>query len=108
MIALTRPITLAVLISIGVVSIWTPLIHAGIAARWFSFPDLFFLAPVPLLVLVAVWAMLRVLNRAPNAAPFCLALLLLFFGYSRLALSLWPYIIPPNISIRDAAPPPQS
>ncbi len=108
MIALTRPITLAVLISIGVVSVWTPLVHAGIAARWFSFPDLFFLAPVPLLVLVAVWAMLRVLNGAPNAAPFCLALLLLFLGYSGLAISLWPNIIPPNISIREAAAPPQS
>src|SRR5260370_3358023 len=108
MIALTRPITLAVLISIGVVSVWTPLVHAGIAARWFSFPDLFFLAPVPLLVLVAVWAMLRVLNGAPNAAPFCLALLLHFLGYSALALSVLPNIIPPNISIREAAAPLQS
>jgi len=108
MIALTRPITLTVLISVGVVSVWTPLNHAGIAARWFSFPDLFFLAPVPLLVLLAVWTMLRVLNRSPNAAPFCLALLLLFLGYSGLAISLWPNIIPPNISIRAAAAPPQS
>jgi cytochrome d ubiquinol oxidase subunit II len=108
MITLTRPITLAVLIGIGMVSVWTPLTHVGIAARWFSFPDLFFFAPVPLLVLVAVWAMLRVLNGAPNAAPFCLALLLLFLGYSGLAISLWPNIIPPNISIREAAAPPQS
>jgi cytochrome d ubiquinol oxidase subunit II len=108
MITLTRPIMLAVLIGIGMVSVWTPLTHVGIAARWFSFPDLFFFAPVPLLVLVAVWAMLRVLNGAPNAAPFCLALLLLFLGYSGLAISLWPNIIPPNISIREAAAPPQS
>jgi cytochrome d ubiquinol oxidase subunit II len=108
MITLTRPITLAVLIGIGMVSVWTPLTHVGIAARWFSFPDLFFFAPVPLLVLVAAWAMLRVLNGAPNAAPFCLALLLLFLGYSGLAISLWPNIIPPNISIREAAAPPQS
>jgi cytochrome d ubiquinol oxidase subunit II len=108
MITLTRPITLAVLIGIGMVSVWTPLTHVGIAARWFSFPDLFFFAPVPLLVLVAVWAMLRVLNGAPNAAPFCLALLLLFLGYNGLAISLWPNIIPPNISIREAAAPPQS
>jgi cytochrome d ubiquinol oxidase subunit II len=108
MITLTRPITLAVLIGIGMVSVWTPLTHVGIAARWFSFPDLFFFAPGPRLVLVAVWAMLRVLNGAPNAAPFCLALLLLFLGYSGLAISLWPNIIPPNISIREAAAPPQS
>jgi cytochrome d ubiquinol oxidase subunit II len=108
MIALTRPITLTVLIGIGMVSVWTPLIHSEIAARWFSLPNFFFLAPVPLLVLGAVWAMLRVLNTTANAAPFLLALLLLFLGYSGLAISLWPNIIPPNISIWKAAAPPQS
>jgi cytochrome d ubiquinol oxidase subunit II len=108
MIGLARPITLTVLASIGLVSVWTPLAHAEIAARWFSLPNLFFFAPVPGLVLVASWAMLRVLNRAPYVAPFCLALLLLFLGYSGLAISLWPNIIPPSISIHQAAAPPQS
>ena len=32
----------------------------------------------------------------------------LFLGYSGLAISLWPNIIPPAISFRDAAGPPQS
>jgi cytochrome d ubiquinol oxidase subunit II len=108
MIGLARPITLAVLIVIGMVSVWTPLAHAEIAARWFSLPNLFFFAPVPVLVLAAGWAMQRVLKGAPHAAPFCLALLLLFLGYSGLAISLWPNIIPPSVSIRQAAAPPQS
>ena len=37
-----------------------------------------------------------------------LALLLLFLGYSGLAISLWPNIIPPAVSIREAAAPPES
>jgi cytochrome d ubiquinol oxidase subunit II len=108
MIALTRPIALVLLAVIGLVSLWTPLAHPGIAARWFTLPNLLFFSPVPLLVLATTWAMLRVLGRGPQAEPFVLALLLLFLGYSGLAISLWPNIIPPSISIREAAAPPES
>jgi cytochrome d ubiquinol oxidase subunit II len=108
MIALARPATLGLLAVIGVVSLWTPLTHPAIAARWFALPDLFFFAPVPLLVLAATGAILRVLKRETHAAPFLLALFLLFMGYSGLAISLWPNIVPPGISIREAAAPPES
>jgi cytochrome bd ubiquinol oxidase subunit II len=108
MVALARPITLLVLAAIGVVSLWTPLAHPGIAARWFTLPNLFFFAPVPILVLATTRAMLWVLARKAHAAPFLLALLLLFLGYSGLAISLWPNIVPPSISIREAAAPPES
>jgi cytochrome d ubiquinol oxidase subunit II len=108
MIALARPATLGLLAAIGVVSLWTPLIHPAIAARWFALPDLFFFAPVPLLVLATTGAILRVLKRETHAAPFLLALFLLFMGYSGLAISLWPNIVPPGISIREAAAPPET
>lgn len=108
MVGLARPITIVLVGVIGVVSLWTPLVHAQVAARWFALPNIFFFAPVPLLVLAATWAMLHVLRRKPHAAPFGLALLLLFLGYSGLAISLWPNIIPPGISIREAAGPSQS
>ena len=106
--AVGRSITFAVLALIVVVSLWTPLAHADIAARWFSLPNLFFFAPVPLLVVLATWALLRALASESHAAPFLLSLVLLFLGYSGLAISLWPNIIPPAISIWDAASPPQS
>jgi cytochrome d ubiquinol oxidase subunit II len=105
---LGRPITLAVLLTIGAVSLWTPLEHAAIAGRWFALPNLLFFAPVPLLVLVATGALLKTLSGESHAAPFLLALFLLFLGYSGLAISLWPNIIPPGISIWQAAAPPQS
>ncbi|PRD41062.1 cytochrome d ubiquinol oxidase subunit II [Phyllobacterium phragmitis] len=106
--AFAWPGTLALLIMIGIVSIWTPLIHPGVAARWFSLPNMFYFAPVPVLVLVVAYLMLRVLRGEPHASPFVLTLLLLFLGYTGLAISLWPNIIPPSISIWDAAGPPQS
>ena len=39
---------------------------------------------------------------------FLLTLVLIFLGYSGLGISLWPNIIPPSVSIWDAAAPPQS
>jgi cytochrome d ubiquinol oxidase subunit II len=106
--ALGRPTTLAVLVIIALVSLWTPLAHPEVAARWFSLPNLLFFAPVPALVLLVGWLLFRSLRRDSHAAPFLLALMLLFLGYSGLAISLWPNIIPPGISIWDAAGPPQS
>jgi len=106
--ALGRPITLAVLAATVIVSLWTPFVHADIAARWFSLPNLFFFAPVPVLVVLATWALLRSLNGEGHAAPFLLALFLLFLGYTGFGISLWPNIIPPAVSIWEAAAPPQS
>jgi cytochrome d ubiquinol oxidase subunit II len=108
MIALSRPLTLVLLLVIAIVSLWTPLVHPEIAARWFSLPNLFFFAPVPILVLATTWAMLRMLQGTPQAAPFVLALVLMFLGYTGLGISLWPNIIPPSVSIREAAAPAQS
>ncbi len=109
MVALARPTALALLVAMAIVSIWTPLAHEAIAQRWFSWPNRVFFAPVPLLVLLAGWAMLRSLQKSePGATPFLLALVLLFLGYSGLGISLWPYIIPPSITLREAAAPAQS
>jgi cytochrome d ubiquinol oxidase subunit II len=108
MIALARPITLALLVVIGLVSLWTPVAHPEIAARWFALPNFLFFSPVPILVLATTWAILHFLQRDPHAAPFLLSLVLLFLGYSGLAISLWPNIIPPAVSLREAAGPPES
>ena len=108
MIVLARPATLALLAVIGIVSLWTPLTHPAVAARWFTLPNLFFFSPVPVLVLATTAAILAVLKRTTHAAPFLLTLFLLLLGYSGFAISLWPNIIPPSVSIREAAAPPES
>jgi len=105
---LGRPLVLLLLGVTAIVSIWTPLVHADIAARWFSLPNLFLFMPVPLLVLLTTFALLRSIQKNANHAPFLLTLVLIFLGYSGLGISLWPNIIPPAVSIWEAASPPQS
>lgn len=105
---LARPLVWAMLAVMGVLSVWTPIAHEAIAARWFTLPNLLYFAPVPLLVAGVVWRLLHVLRSAHHAAPFMLTLALLFLGYTGLGISLWPNVVPPNISIWQAAGPPES
>ncbi len=108
MIQVARPFGLMLLGAIGVVSVWTPLLHPEVAARWFSLPNLFLFAPVPLLVAACMFWLLRSLKGAPNRSPFVAALGLIFLGYTGMAISIWPNIVPPYLSIWTAASPPQS
>jgi len=91
---------------IGVISVWTPPTRADIAARWFSFPNLLWFAPVP--VLLSMVGLLRSLRRETHSLPFVLTLVLVFLGYTGLGISVWPNVVPPDITIWDAAGPPQS
>lgn len=105
---LARPLVLVMLGTTGIVSVWTPMAHEAIAQRWFSLPNLFWFLPVPILVLVCTWTLLRAVANNANHLPFVLTLVLIFLGYSGLGISLWPNVIPPAVSIWDAAAPPQS
>ena len=103
-----KPLTLALLAVIAALSLWTPLAQPQIAQRWFSLPNMFWFLPVPLLVAAAGFDLIRRVRGAPAAGPFLLSLGLVFLGYSGLGISIWPAIIPPDVSIWTAAAPPQS
>ncbi|WP_061800642.1 cytochrome d ubiquinol oxidase subunit II, partial [Serratia ficaria] len=105
---LAIPLTLALLAIIAIVSIWTPLSHHDIAQRWFTAPNIFWFLPVPLLVLACSWGIVRAAYNHASYGPFLLTLALVFLGFSGLGISIWPNIIPPSISIWQAASPPQS
>ncbi len=100
--------TLGLLAVIAIVSLWTPLGHPAIEARWFTLPDLLFFAPVPGLTVAVAIILLLSLQQKAHLVPFIAALGLLFLGYSGLGISIWPYIVPPSLTIEAAAAPPQS
>ena len=105
---LATPLLAILLLVLAAVSIWTPIAHPEIAARWFTLPNLFWLLPVPVLVLLSAWGIQRGVKRGAHYSPFMLTLLLVFLGLSGLGISIWPHLIPPAISLWDAAAPPQS
>jgi len=108
MIQITVPLAWLVVAMIVAVSIWTPLAFPGIAERWFKMPNMLYLSPIPLLVAVSIFLLMQELRKGSDVAPFLTALALIFLGYIGLSISIWPNIIPPDISIWAAAAPRES
>ena len=98
-----RVCLIAVLIAILAVSVWTPLVNAGIASRWFLWPDIAFLAPVPAITLVIAVAEWRVLSLDYDMAPFLGAIGLFLMSYIGIAIILWPMIVPYRYTLWEAA-----
>jgi cytochrome bd ubiquinol oxidase subunit II len=98
----------AVLAFIALVSIWTPLVHEDIAERWFTMPNMVYLSPVPILTGLAAIALYVMLQRRREVLPFILSLGIFTLSYIGLAISLWPNVVPPDITIWDAAAAPKS
>jgi cytochrome d ubiquinol oxidase subunit II len=92
-----------VLAAVASVSIWTPLADPDIAHRWFSWPNLIFLAPVPVVTAVIALFVWRSLNRQSEAGPFIGAIGLFLMSYLGIAISLWPMIVPHHYTLREAA-----
>lgn len=105
MFLLMPKLLLVMLVIFAGVSIWTPLHNPAIAARWFTLPQLLYFSPVPILVLVCSYVIWRACVQYQQNKPFMFTLGLIGLAYSGFLISLWPMIIPPNISIWDAASP---
>ena len=90
---------IALFVIFGAVSIYTPMAHPEIAARWFSQPQLMYFSPVPILVVIFTWLVLRACKNRTELSPFIYTLALVFLAYTGFMISLWPYIIPPSITI---------
>ncbi|MBR9884202.1 MAG: cytochrome d ubiquinol oxidase subunit II [Oceanospirillales bacterium] len=104
---LTKPLVWLLSVFIFAVSIWTPLAHEAIAERWFSLPNLYWLAPLPVLTALTCLLLLRSVEYG-ETMPFVMTLVVMTLGFLGLGISLWPNVIPPSISIWDASSPASS
>jgi cytochrome d ubiquinol oxidase subunit II len=103
-----------VVLGMGAASLATPLVSERIFAKWFSFPEVVLLAPLPLvsaLLIALLWAALRRLPTRDDSFawfPFAAATLLMVLGFSGMAYSFYPYIVPESLTIAEAAAAPES
>ena len=75
--------------------------------RWTSEPYVYAAMTVPVATLV-LWLFLERSLKRGEITPFLAALGLFGLSYIGLGVSYWPVLIPPDVTIWDAAAPPSS
>jgi cytochrome d ubiquinol oxidase subunit II len=104
----SRVLMLAVLGFILLVSVWTPLQYLRIALRWFDTPQIYVLWLVPVITAAVAYAGWRGLGRPRPWVPFASTIGLFLLSFLGLAISTYPYLVPPSLTIEDAAADPGS
>lgn len=105
---IAKPIAVLLFISVICVSLWTPFLDTDIRERWFSWPNIALVSPVPILVfLCATWLFTSLRNKR-EYSPFLATLCLFLLAYVGFAISMFPYIVPRHFTIWQAANPPES
>jgi cytochrome bd ubiquinol oxidase subunit II len=93
---------------IGIVSLITPFLDPIFMQRWFAWPAVAYSAPVPIFVALAALALFWGLYTGRQAMPFLASVALFVLSYVGLGISFYPYILPPSITIWEAAAPDNS
>lgn len=103
-------ITATVFFAIVALSSWTPFLDPRLTERWFSWPNMLLLAPIPILVTAAslvLWRTVRTSNSS-DSRPFYCAQVLFIVTFLGFGISTYPYIVPHNLTIWEAAAPDES
>lgn len=88
---------------VAVVSLWTPFLREEIFARWFSLPNIYYLSSIPFFTLATFILMLSAFYSKYEKLPFICAIIIFVLCYLGLAVSLYPYMIPYNVTYAAAA-----
>jgi cytochrome bd ubiquinol oxidase subunit II len=103
---------------VGAISLMTPLISERIFDKWFSFPNLVMLFPIPAMTMVLFGMMARSLRRLPTrltmgnqygaAVPFACTVGVFLLAFYGLAYSLFPWLVVDRITVWQAASAPEA
>jgi cytochrome d ubiquinol oxidase subunit II len=101
----TRMLMLVVIGFMLLVSAWLPFVDPRFMTRWFTWPNFLYLSPVPILTAINAAALWIAVMRNRETAPFVLSLCFFLLGFAGLIVGIWPTIVPPTLTIWEAASP---
>ncbi|HBH27068.1 MAG TPA: cytochrome d ubiquinol oxidase subunit II [Rhodospirillaceae bacterium] len=87
----------------GIVSLWVPTLHPHLLNRWMSEPNIYYLAVLPCLMLLVIFAASRSLIRGEQYWPFVWSSAIFLLGFVGIGVSLWPWVVPYTIPLAGAA-----
>ena len=94
---------------VAAISLATPFASANIMEKWFAWPRLLWLSPLPILSVAAFAGILISLTRLQRGQsrreylPFVLGVWIFVFAFAGLAYSLFPYLVVDRMTIWQAA-----
>jgi cytochrome d ubiquinol oxidase subunit II len=91
-----------VALGVALVSLVTPLASETVREKWFSFPNIVLLSPLPLLTFLSGVFVWRTLGKS-DWKPFAGAVAIYVLSFLGLAYSLFPYVVVDRITIWQAA-----
>lgn len=105
---LSKIFAIATIAFIFVVSLWTPFLSPDIAERWFTFPRIIFVLPVPTLTTLLVGLLAWGLWKRLDTVPFPAVTSLFGLCFAGLGIGITPYVVPRAVTIHEAAAPDSS
>jgi cytochrome bd ubiquinol oxidase subunit II len=93
---------------IGLVSMLTPALDPVYLERWFTGPTKVFTFIVPAVMLALAWICYYGLSKEKDTWPFLSALGIFIMCFVGLGISFYPHIVPPSLTIWQAAAPDES
>jgi cytochrome d ubiquinol oxidase subunit II len=91
-----------VALAVALVSLGTPLVSETVREKWFSFPRMLYVAPLPLAT-VAAWVWVWYWLKKSDVRPFAGAVAIFMLSFAGLAYSLFPYVVIDRLTIWEAA-----
>ncbi len=91
-----------VALGVALISLGTPMVSATVREKWFSFPNIVLLSPLPLGTLVLGLLLFINLGKS-DWKPFACAIGIYVLAFLGLAYSLFPYVVIDRITIWEAA-----
>ncbi|MBT8342747.1 MAG: cytochrome d ubiquinol oxidase subunit II [Desulfatitalea sp.] len=92
----------------GLVSLCMPLMNDNIRALWFSMPNFLILMVMPLSCVALFILLWRDLHKGNEYRPFLAVIGIFLMNYIGLGVSMWPWLVPFEVTYRMAAAAPES
>lgn len=96
-------------IGVAAISLATPFASVAVLEKWFVWPRLLWLSPLPLLTALAFAGILIWIRKLQHGSskrewiPFVLSVWIFVFAFAGLAYSLFPYLVVDRMTIWEAA-----
>lgn len=105
---LAKPLAIATLVFIALVSVRTPFQNPIYFERWFTMPGMLVTLPVPLFMAFSVYKLFHGIANGRDVAPFLASMALFVISFIGIGISFYPMMVPPSLTIWDVAAPDSS